>query len=154
KPQNLVITPDHRVLVMDLGVARTQREGNTLTRSGDFVGSLVYAAPEQFRAEEMGIDARADLYAFGVVLYELSTGTCPFDAEDLPALLRAKVEDSLPAPRTLRPDVGAFWSEAIGTALRRAPSDRFASAAEMRRVLEEGETGAWWRDRAARVGGR
>src|SRR5262245_64139785 len=103
---------------MDLGVARLQQRGHTLTEAGEFVGSLVYAAPEQFGADEDGIGARADLYAFGVVLHELATGRCPFDAGDIPGLLRQKLRVELAALRTIRSDVGPFWNEVVAAATR------------------------------------
>jgi tetratricopeptide (TPR) repeat protein len=151
KPQNLVITPDHRVLLMDLGVARIEGRGHTLTQSGEFVGSLAYAAPEQFVPEEDGVGPRADLYAFGVVLYELATGRSPFDFRDLATLVQQKLQRGVPPPRASRAEVDAFWDAVILTATRKAPSERFASAAEMRRILQEGEASDWWRKRAAQV---
>jgi tetratricopeptide (TPR) repeat protein len=150
KPANIVITPDHRVLLMDLGVARLQAEGQTLTQAGEFVGSVAYAAPEQFMPTER-IGARVDLYAFGMVLFELATGRSPYETQDLGALLAQKLKNEVPPPRTFRPDLDAFWNEVIVAATRKEPSARFASAAELRQVLREGEAGAWWRQRARGV---
>jgi serine/threonine protein kinase/tetratricopeptide (TPR) repeat protein len=151
KPENIVITPDHRVLVMDLGVARLLEEGHALTQTGEFVGSLAYAAPEQFRPEDEGIGPAADLYAFGVVLFELATGKSPFPLGDLATLIRQKLQGGVPSPRSVHADVGAFWNEVIVKATRTEISERFASVAEMRRVLLEGETGSWWRARTAHL---
>jgi serine/threonine protein kinase len=151
KPPNIVITPDHRVLLMDLGVARVQEQGQTLTQAGEFVGSLVYAAPEQFMPEEAGIGPRADLYAFGVVLFELATGRSPFDSADLGSLLTQKLQGGVPAPRSVHSEIDAFWNEVILAATRIHASERFASAAEMRRVLAEGEASDWWRTRTEKV---
>jgi tetratricopeptide (TPR) repeat protein/predicted Ser/Thr protein kinase len=147
KPGNIVITPDHRVLLMDLGVARLQAEGQTLTQAGEFVGSIAYAAPEQFLPTER-IGARVDLYAMGIVLFELATGRSPYDTKDLAALLSRKLKDEIPAPRVFRPDLDAFLNEVIVAATRKEPASRFASAAEFRRVLAEGEEGEWWRRRS------
>jgi serine/threonine protein kinase/tetratricopeptide (TPR) repeat protein len=152
KPENVVITPDHRVLLMDLGVARLLESGRTLTQSGEFVGSLAYAAPEQFRPDEADVGAQADLYALGVVLYELATGRSPFDLRDLPTLLRQKLETGVGPPGAVAADVGPFWNEVVLTATRIAAGERFASATEMRRVLREGEAGPWWRERRQRLG--
>jgi tetratricopeptide (TPR) repeat protein/predicted Ser/Thr protein kinase len=148
KPENIVITPDHRVLLMDLGVARLQEEGQSLTRTGEFVGSLAYAAPEQFGTEDE-IGPRADLYAFGAVLYELATGKNPFDTEDLATLLQQKVMGEVQRPRELNPDVPAFWDEVVYTCLDREPARRFTGAEELRAILQEGERSAWWHQRTA-----
>jgi tetratricopeptide (TPR) repeat protein len=150
KPGNIVITPDHRVLLMDMGVARLQAEGEGLTQAGEFVGSMAYAAPEQFLATER-IGARVDIYAFGVVLFELATGKNPYDTRDVAGLLARKLKGEIAEPRSVRPDLDAFWNEVIATATRGKPSERFASAAELRQVLREGEAGEWWRRRAAGV---
>jgi len=148
KPENIVITPDHRVLLMDLGVARLQEHGKALTQTGEFVGSLPYAAPEQFTAPDE-VNARCDLYAFGIALYELATGKHPFDIADMSALLQQKLHTQVKPPRTLLPELDPFWDAVIETCVRRDPSERFASAAELRRVLQEGEAGSWWREHIA-----
>ncbi len=148
KPENIVITPDHRVLLMDLGVARLQEHGKELTQTGEFVGSMSYAAPEQFTApDEVGV--RSDLYAFGITLYELATGRHPFATPDIGALLQQKLTTQVRPPRLLLPEIDPFWDAVIETCVRRDPSERFANAAELRRVLQEGEAGDWWRDRLA-----
>ena len=77
KPENVLITEDQVVKVMDLGVAHLQDEAIRLSQTGAFVGSLEYASPEQFRSSGSEVDARSDLHALGIVLYELSTGRHP-----------------------------------------------------------------------------
>jgi len=146
KPENIVITPDHRVLLMDLGIARREA-GHDLTRVGEFVGSLAYAPPEQFAGADVG--RRADLYAFGATLYELATGRSAFPETDLSALLSRKLQGDVPAPRTVNPDLDPFLDQVIATCVRREAADRFATAAELRQVLREGERGEWWRLRGA-----
>ncbi len=152
KPENLVVTPDHRVLLMDLGIARLEQHGQTLTQAGEFVGSVAYAAPEQFRGGEVDVGPAADLYAFGLVLYELATARNPFDASNIRAVLDRKMRGEVDPPRSVRPEVSPFWDALIATAVRRDPAERFSSAAQMRRVLFEGEEGEWWRVRLARTG--
>jgi len=78
KPENVLITRDHAVKIMDLGVARLSGEAFRLSLSGVFVGSALYAAPEQFAEDGHGLDGRADLYALGVLLYELAAGRHPY----------------------------------------------------------------------------
>lgn len=152
KPENVVITPDHRVLIMDLGIARLQESGHTLTERGEFVGSVAYAAPEQFSGEQSEIGPPADIYALGLVLYSLSTGDNPFSGADLMTVLQKKLVGNLPPPRLASTEIDPFWNEVIVTATQKKVADRFASADEMRRVLREGEEGAWWQIRARRAG--
>ena len=152
KPENIVITPDHRVLLMDLGVARIEAAGHTLTEAGEFVGSLAYAAPEQFFVKDARIGPATDLYAFGLVLYALHTGDSPFAGTELQSLIQQKLQSELVRPRLLHADLDAFWDEVIATATRKNAAERFASAAEMQRVLREGEAGEWWLGRGERIG--
>jgi tetratricopeptide (TPR) repeat protein len=142
KPENMIITADHRVLLMDLGVARRQA-GRELTRSGEFIGSLAYAPPEQLQGGEVG--PRADLYALGVTLFELATGRNPYAGQDVATITTRKLSAEIDPPRAINPDLDAFWDRVIQTCVRRAPADRFASAAELLRILEEGEASEWWR---------
>jgi len=151
KPENIVITPDHRVLLMDLGVARLQGEGDALTQAGEFVGSLAYAAPEQFVPQEGGVGPRSDLYAFGVVLFQLATGQNPFRASDIGALLQQKLQGEVAEPRTVRPDLDDFWNDVIATSTRGKAAERFASAAQFREILQQGEQSEWWRQRTAGI---
>jgi tetratricopeptide (TPR) repeat protein len=145
KPENVMLTTDARVRVMDLGVARLLDADEGLTREGDFVGSLEYAAPEQCEGREAG--PAADLYAVGVVLYELACGANPFARAGAIATVSAHLTHAPPAPAGLSP----FLADVVSTLIERDPARRFASAAELARVLGDGEGGAWWRERA-RVG--
>jgi len=144
KPENIVITPDHRVLLMDLGVARLLARGETLTQAGEFVGSLPYASPEQFGAEE-GIGPLSDLYSFGIVLYELATGRNPFDVNELGNLLAQKLQGEIGRAKAENADVDSFWDEVIFTCTQRQIGRRFGSAAELRTILRDGERSEWWR---------
>ncbi|MHC4860826.1 MAG: serine/threonine-protein kinase, partial [Planctomycetota bacterium] len=113
KPENVLITPDHVVKVMDLGVARLADEAIRLSQTGAFVGSVQYAAPEQFLGGGEEVDWRADLYALGLILYELSSGEHPYVADDVPELLMKVVEEQ---PRRLgerNPQLSPFFEEAV-----------------------------------------
>ncbi len=146
KPENIVITPDHRVLLMDLGVARLET-AETLTHAGEFVGSLIYAAPEQFFAQD-DVGPPADLYAFGVMLLELATGKKAYDTESFHELFGKKLSEELPTPREFFPDVDAFWDRVIFTCTRKDIAKRFAGADELSAILKDGEQSAWWRTRS------
>jgi tetratricopeptide (TPR) repeat protein len=144
KPENVLITADHEVRIMDLGVAKLQEAAVTLTQEGHFAGSFLYAAPEQFQGE---VGPAADLYALGVVLYELAAGTNPFRRDGVGAVIQAQLTET---PRRLAaraPDLSLFFSDVVATLLHKDPVQRFASAAEFADVLAQGEAGPWWRAR-------
>lgn len=137
KPANLLLArqPDGaRVLrVADFGVAKADGE-STLTGDGASLGSPSYMAPEQI-VDPHGVDARADLWAMGVVLYELLTGVRPFDGPSVPATLLA-VSQAAPRPlEEVRGDVPAALAEVIAQCLQKAPAQRCASAAELAELL-------------------
>ncbi len=150
KPENVVITPAHVVKIMDLGVARLQDEAIHLSQTGQFIGSLEYAAPEQFGQDAQKVDGRVDLHALGLLLYELATGTQPF-RDETPQLVIQHVLHDVPAPAArLNPRLSPFFEEVLGTLLAKDRARRFASAAQVAEVLEQGEAGAWWQSRQAR----
>ncbi|MHC5011206.1 MAG: serine/threonine-protein kinase [Planctomycetota bacterium] len=146
KPENVILTTDQQVRLMDLGIARLQQEGRDLTRADEFVGSLAYAAPEQFTDQDH-VDPRADLYAVGVLLYEMATGRNPYDEADLAGLLRQKLEDRVRRPKILNRDLSPFLDDVILKCLHIDPEARFAGCEELRNVLREGEEGSWWAER-------
>ena len=148
KPENVLITSDHHVKVMDLGVALLADEAVRLSQTGVFVGSVHYAAPEQFGGDESEIDGRADLHALGVLLYELSTGTHPYAQDDVRAVVR-KVLDEIPRPPgELNTQLSPFFEQVVLTLVAKNREDRFPSAEDLLRVLEEGEKSEWWLGRA------
>jgi tetratricopeptide (TPR) repeat protein len=145
KPENILITPDHVVKVGDLGVARLVSETLASTDRGAFTGTVLYAAPEQFSGE---YDSRADLYALGLVLYELATGRHPFHGDD-PIRIMGRQLNEQPRPAgELNPQLSAFFEEVLQTLLAKTPEGRFPSAAALRTALEEREASAWWAERA------
>ena len=153
KPENVLITPEHVVKVMDLGVARLQAETVRLSQTGAFVGSLQYAAPEAFQRGGAEMDARADLHALGILLYELACGTNPYLAEDVTQTIHKVLHEE---PRRLgdaNPQLSPFFEEVVHCLLAKDREQRFASANELLSVLEEGEDSVWWtvRSRSIRV---
>ncbi len=141
KPENLVLTADHRVRIMDLGVARPVHPSELLTQSGQFAGTLQYAAPEQFRGV---LGPPADLYGLGVTLYELATGSNPFRRDEPAAVMAAHLEITPRPLSEVRPDSSAFFSEVVATLLRKRSEERFPSADVLAAVLEQGEEHPWW----------
>jgi serine/threonine protein kinase/tetratricopeptide (TPR) repeat protein len=148
KPDNVLVTREHLVKVMDLGVARAGDEAMRLSHSAAFVGSVRYAAPEQFRGRGEEVDGRADLYALGLTLHELATGLHPFDDDDFATVLRRQMEEVPPRAGTLNPQLSPFFEELLTRLLPKDRSDRIASAEELATILGEGEESAWWKDRA------
>ncbi len=148
KPENVLITDDHDVMVMDLGVARGAEDDARVTQTGAFVGSLQYAAPEQFTGGGRGLDGRADLHALGLIIYELATGICPFEADDWREVFRKVLKEEPLRLRVANPQVSPFLDEVVHTLLAKDREERFADAGSLLRVLEEAESGAWWDTRS------
>ncbi|MHC4957250.1 MAG: protein kinase domain-containing protein [Planctomycetota bacterium] len=145
KPENLLISDDECVRIMDLGVAKLVEATVQLTSEGQFIGSLAYAAPEQFTDDELG--APADLYSLGVVLYELACGHNPFRFEQPLPAIRAH-QDLVPEPLPLtEPAISPFFGGVVATLLAKDPEQRFASCTELLDVLATGEGSDWWQER-------
>jgi eukaryotic-like serine/threonine-protein kinase len=142
-PENLMITADDEVKIIDLGVAKVQdTEAVSQTRTGIFVGKLRYASPEQlgFLPEGERIDARADLYALGMVLVELLTGRPPYEAKSPHEyfLLHAReVTKTTMTPLPTELPGSAALQQVLEKALARDRNERFASAREFLTALEE-----------------
>ena len=151
KPENILITGDQEVRVMDLGVARLQGEATRLTRTGAFVGSLNYAAPEQLREGGTDLDGRVDLWALGVTLQEAATGQHPFGRGDLGTMIRRILLEEPPPASRVNSRVTPFFEEVLQRLLRKEREERFPSARDLLDVLVEGEQCTWWRCRARAI---
>ena len=127
KPQNLLLDNDGVLKVMDFGVARLAARATANTQAGFIVGTPAYMSPEQLTAEE--VDARSDLYAVGVVLYEVLTGQLPIDASNVMQLFSKVLNETPKRPGTLVDGVPAGLDELIMQLLAKNPADRIPSAA-------------------------
>ena len=144
KPANVILTPDGVAKVMDFGIAKILTGGGS-TRTGTSMGTPAYMAPEQIQGAK-DVDARADIYALGVMLYEVVTGRRPFDSgEDEGSdfrLMSAQVNDAAPDPRTFCPDVPEAVAAVILKALEKDPSKRHPTVAALAEALEATVDGA------------
>ncbi|WP_165987803.1 serine/threonine-protein kinase [Streptomyces sp. YIM 98790] len=128
KPGNVMVRPDGRVTVLDLGIAAVRGDEDTsLTRTGTLIGTPVYMAPEQ-GVGEPPVGPRADLYALGAIGYELLTGRPPFTAPNAAGLLYKKLHHDPAALRSLRPDAPGELAALVHRLLARDPADRPADA--------------------------
>jgi Protein kinase domain len=134
KPANILLEASDHVYLSDFGVAKGV-ETLGLTRTGAFVGSVEYSAPEQI--EGRAIDGRSDLYALACVAYECLAGSPPFHRETEVGVLHAHLHDRAPDVRTARPETPAALSAALERGLARDPADRHASGHELARALEQ-----------------
>jgi serine/threonine protein kinase/TolB-like protein len=131
------LASDFRVKILDFGLARAVADEVRLTQPGTLLGTPMFMAPEQ--ADGQAIDARADLFSLGSVLYALCTGTEAFEAATTMGVLRA-VCDKEPRPiRELNPDVPEWLAEVIAKLHAKKPADRFASAAQFGEALQQQE---------------
>jgi non-specific serine/threonine protein kinase len=133
KPENILIASDGRAKLTDFGLARTV--ASRLTTEGAIIGTVFYLAPEQALGGE--IDHRVDLYALGVMLYELTTGQLPFTGDDLLAVISQHLQAPVVPPSTHNAEIPPALDALIVQLLSKQPEDRPASAAEVRQGLED-----------------
>jgi serine/threonine-protein kinase len=138
KPHNVLVDADGRVKVTDFGIARAG--ASQMTEAGSIVGTAQYLSPEQARGTD--VDQRSDLYSLGIVLYELLTGSLPFNG-DTPVEIAMKHLSTIPeAPSAKRPEVPRDLDLIVTRALAKDPDDRYQSAEEMDADLERFLRGA------------
>jgi hypothetical protein len=133
KPSNCFLDADGRVKVGDFGLAKSLAPINSLTRTGSFLGTVLFAAPEQIKGEP--VDAQTDLYAAAATLYYLLTGQAPFDGGDAAATLARTVSDPAPSMRRLRPGLDPTLDTVVLRGLERDRGRRWRSLAEFRAAL-------------------
>ena len=135
KPANLLIESNGRVKLTDFGVARIQDSGEATRTQGTMVGTLKYMSPEQVQG--VPIDSRADLFAVGVVLYQLLTGKRPFDGDTDFAIIQQIVGHTPAAPSTFSSALPAAIDAVVARALAKKREQRFATAQDFATALQE-----------------
>jgi eukaryotic-like serine/threonine-protein kinase len=130
KPANILITADGRVKLTDFGMARVARRE---ARDSALMGTPAYWCPEQIMGRPQ--DARSDIFSLGVVLYEMVTGTRPFEADSLQGVCNRVLSSTVTAPSQLQPSIPASFDEIIALCLAKNPDTRMASGALLAQVL-------------------
>ncbi len=133
KPANVLMDRGEWALLTDFGLAKIVGGSQHLTASGVGVGTPAYMAPEQGQGRP--VDARADIYSLGIVLYEMLTGRVPYEAETPLAVVLKHVTEPLPLPRLVNPEIPEPVELVILKALAKDPDDRYQSAGEMAEAL-------------------
>ena len=134
-------TAKPRIKILDLGLARVrsgmesgEKVASSLTQAGQLLGTPDYMAPEQIRGERG--DARTDVYALGMMLFEMLAGKMPFEGDNALAIMDQHVNREAPMVRTYRPDVPPQLESIVAKAIRRDPKQRYQSMLELRHDLQ------------------
>ncbi|HYN04736.1 MAG TPA: protein kinase [Vicinamibacteria bacterium] len=145
KPENIMLPADGRLKVLDFGLAKlrydaeegdhTTRETQSVTQDGRIVGTVAYMSPEQ--AQGLPVDHRSDIFTLGILLYEMATGERPFRGNTNLSVLSSILKDSPRPVSELRDDIPKPLARMIQRALEKRPEDRYQSASDLRRDLED-----------------
>jgi serine/threonine-protein kinase len=144
KPDNLFLATDgtgERLKLLDLGIAKITAE-QRMTRTGEMLGTPVYMSPEQMRAARQ-VDARADVYSVGAILFEMLTGQHVIQGHVYEVMAKVAQGHIERSPRERNADVPPWLDRAVARALAFDPEERFPNARETKAALEAGSS-AWW----------
>ena len=128
KPANVLLTTEGQPVLTDFGIAKFI-SGERLTLTGDIIGTPHYMSPEQASGGEIG--PHTDVYALGVILYELATGMLPFSGDTSMSIVFKHVNEPPPLPRSINPDLPEPVEQIIQKAIAKAPTERYPSAHEL-----------------------
>src|SRR5262249_14671165 len=138
--QNVLLDEDGNAFLTDFGIAKLmQVQGPSITQTGMAMGTPAYMSPEQWLGRP--VDSRADLYALGVMLFEMLTGKLPFFSETPYSLMRMHVDEPPPSIRTANPALPRSVEKVINKALSKDPADRFQSAGDLANAFRSAVSG-------------
>jgi serine/threonine protein kinase/tetratricopeptide (TPR) repeat protein len=135
KPQNIMLDKDDHVYVSDFGLAKSiESEGGGMTMTGELLGTPRYMAPEQIECKP--VDGRTDLYALGLIMYEMLTGDVPFQADSTTTyqLMYKRANEAPPPPKVVNPEIPEWLNQVVMKCLERDPALRYQTAGE---ILED-----------------
>jgi len=141
KPENVFLAgPAATVKVLDFGISKVAEFSDGLTKTGTVMGTPDYMAPEQARGDR--VDARADIYAVGAILYRALTGRKPFDGQDPMAILTAVLTQEPERPSTLEPSIPLSLELIVQRTMAKSPNERFSSMEALEQALTPFDTAA------------
>jgi eukaryotic-like serine/threonine-protein kinase len=135
KPSNIMIDHDGNAYLTDFGIARIMNQKG-VTQTGFTVGTPGYMSPEQGMGRD-DIDSRTDIYALGVMVYEMATGEAPYSGNTPMAVMWSHIQDPIPSAKNVHPELPEDFDEIIEKALAKDPKERFATAGEFAAALSK-----------------
>ncbi|MBN8581245.1 MAG: serine/threonine protein kinase [Anaerolineae bacterium] len=140
KPSNMLFDSTGEAFLSDFGIATSQAIADD---DGEWlVGTPAYMSPEQAQGKK--VDGRSDVYALGVTLYRLLTGQLPFSSDSATSLINAHVDLPIPDIRSVKANIPSVWQEVVARAMAKDPQDRYASAGDFARDVNEVVSGKWY----------
>ncbi len=140
KLSNILFDSTGEAFLSDFGIAKSKAFSDD---DGDWlVGTPAYMSPEQVKGKH--VDGRSDVYALGVVLYRLLTGQFPFSSDSTTALINSHVDLPIPDVRKVKENLPAVWQEVVGKAMAKDPDERYATAGDLARDVQEVVSGKWF----------
>ena len=136
KPDNILFSRTDELKIADFGLARDMELGYTITQAGETIGTPYYMSPEQFQRNRT-LDGRTDIYALGIVAFQLATGTLPFQSDEFVGLAKLHFMQPIPKLTKLNPKIPRWFETFVYICAEKKPEDRFQSMQEVVSYLEK-----------------